>query len=86
MQQQKWHHNVTNPLTVCSSGSPLVALNVDYNDIGDCGAEALARALHMNTTLTQLNMAHNAVSKAVKAQLHSAWRMSVTLFTLELAW
>ena len=64
---------------------PLKRLDLSNNSISDAGAEALAQALHHNSTLTQLDLSNNSISDAGAEALAQALHHNSTLTWLDLS-
>ena len=58
----------------------------ELESIGDADAAVLASALETNTTLTNLNLAHNNIGFAGAESLATALKTNTTLTNLDLSW
>ena len=58
----------------------------ELESIGDADAAVLAAALETNTTLTNLNLAHNNIGFAGAESLATALKTNTTLTNLDLSW
>ncbi|XP_067039167.1 NLR family CARD domain-containing protein 3-like [Acropora muricata] len=73
------------PLAVRQNRSLSSFLNVHYNFIGAEGANSLAEALRVNTSLSSLNLHSNSIGDEGAGSLAMALRVNTSLYSLDLS-
>jgi Ran GTPase-activating protein 1 len=68
-----------------STNQNLIVLDLESNDIGEAGGEALAECLRVNVTLTSLNIANNGITEVAGTSIVEALADNQVLTSLNLS-